>query len=421
MYEDSEAELDRFDGFVNHLLRRLDALPPQLRDAISTDLDRLLVLLKDRRKPRVMLIGRRGAGKSTLINALLGSAARPVGHVRSQTGAATWQTYSASGREIDILDTRGVQEGSRPVEDDEDETAEASLFRAVHERAPDLILFLVKAKEVDAAIQGDLEALENIHQEVDRFHNSKPKILPILTQCDELDPHDMRLSDGDPEKSRNIELACDVLTAHLRASKYVWEHTGSGVIPTAGSVYFEADGSINKRRDFRWNIDLLATQMQAALPDATQLNFVRLAQFRQVQRKLAERVVTITGGLCAAIGLQPIPVADLPVLTSLQLTMILTIAYISGREVSLETAREFAASMGLNVGAAFTLREVARALAKFVPVAGNVVSSGIAYAGTEAVGRAAIMYYIDRKAINEIQAHVNHAFHRIQEKLNRKE
>jgi len=56
----------------------------------------------------------------------------------------------------------------------------------------------------------------------------------------------------------------------------------------------------------------------------------------------------------------------------------------------------------VNVGTAFTLREGARALAKFVfPGAGLVISGGVAAAGTYGIGRAATAFFIDKKSIEE--------------------
>ena len=57
---------------------------------------------------------------------------------------------------------------------------------------------------------------------------------------------------------------------------------------------------------------------------------------------------------------------------------------------------------GANVGTAFALREGARALAKVVfPGAGSVVSSGVAFAGTWALGEAAIAYFVHGSTLRE--------------------
>src|ERR1041384_199721 len=95
------------------------------------------------------------------------------------------------------------------------------------------------------------------------------------------------------------------------------------------------------------------------------------------------------------MGAQPIPLADLPILAALQLVMVSGIMYISGRERSLRAATEFITALGVNVGAGMVLREGARALLKFFPGWGNVVCGAVAGAGTYAIGRAAIVYFLE--------------------------
>jgi hypothetical protein len=64
-------------------------------------------------------------------------------------------------------------------------------------------------------------------------------------------------------------------------------------------------------------------------------------------------------------------------------------------------AAEFLASIGANLGLGFAFREAARALVRVVPFWGNAVSGFVAGAGTYAIGRAAIAYFIDDSPIQE--------------------
>src|ERR1041384_8162038 len=95
------------------------------------------------------------------------------------------------------------------------------------------------------------------------------------------------------------------------------------------------------------------------------------------------------------MGAQPIPLADLPILTALQLMMVAGVMYISGRERSLRAATEFITALGVNVGAGMILREGTRALLKFFPGWGNIVCGAVAGAGTYAIGRASIVYFLE--------------------------
>jgi uncharacterized protein (DUF697 family) len=144
-------------------------------------------------------------------------------------------------------------------------------------------------------------------------------------------------------------------------------------------------------------MSLLARQ----LPNEARVEMVRIARDRAAQIEIAQSLVKSTTAICTAIGAQPIPLADLPILTALQLVMVSGIMYIGGREKSLRAATEFIGALGVNVGAGMILREGTRAILKFFPGWGNVVCGMVAGAGTYAIGRAAIVYFLEGVSLKD--------------------
>ena len=59
------------------------------------------------------------------------------------------------------------------------------------------------------------------------------------------------------------------------------------------------------------------------------------------------------------------------------------------------------AALGANVGAGMLLREGTRAVLKFFPGWGNVVCGMVAGAGTYAIGRAAIVYFLEGLSLRD--------------------
>jgi uncharacterized protein (DUF697 family) len=159
----------------------------------------------------------------------------------------------------------------------------------------------------------------------------------------------------------------------------------------AGATGYEA------KADSQRFMSLLARE----LPNEARVEMVRIARDRAAQVEIAQMLVKSTTAICAAIGAQPIPLADLPILTALQLAMVSGIMYISGRERSLRAATEFVGALGVNVGAGMVLREGTRALLKFFPGWGNVVCGMVAGAGTYAIGRAAIAYFLEGVSLKD--------------------
>jgi uncharacterized protein (DUF697 family) len=87
------------------------------------------------------------------------------------------------------------------------------------------------------------------------------------------------------------------------------------------------------------------------------------------------------------------PIADILILTPLQLAMIAIVGGISCRTVSRETAAEYVTASGVTLGAGYALRTVAQQLVRFVPYAGPGISGAIAGAGTYAIGKSAETYF----------------------------
>src|SRR6266516_3561488 len=145
----------------------------------------------------------------------------------------------------------------------------------------------------------------------------------------------------------------------------------------------------------------LMSLLAAELPNQAKIEMIRISRDRQAQLHVAQMLIKSTTAICAAIGAQPIPLADMPILTSLQVLMVSGIMYISGRERSFRAATEFIAALGANLGAGMLLREGARAMLKFFPGWGNIVCGMVAGAGTYAIGHAALAYFLEGVTLGE--------------------
>jgi predicted GTPase len=395
---------------IAEAVQRLEEMLAFLPDGVAKDLRLKIATLRgiilEQRPPAFVLIGRRGAGKSSLINALFGAKVAEVGHVKSQTGRGKWFDYKGEGGTLAILDTRGVQEGSTPEEADEARTAIQSIVLEVRKKAPDVILFLVKATEIDAAIDGDLDALEKVLDDVHHEHKIKPPVIAIATHCDILEPKDTRLHKQDEEPRADVDEKLirvseveRLLEKKLRSRHMVGPHFVKA-IGISSYLSFKGDGSL--RSDARWRVDELTRLLYKHMPDAGRGMLVRIARVQALQEELAITLTRATAALCAGIAAVPIPIADVIPLTAVQVSLIAGIAWISGRPLSQKVAAEFLTSMGINIGAGFALREAARAIIKFVfPGAGVAVSGAIAFAGTMAIGAAARAYFIRKEPLEK--------------------
>lgn len=390
---------------VEELLQFLP-LHPETVKGIQHKVALLRTILLEQRPPAFALVGRRGAGKSSLVNALFGTKVAEVGHVKSQTGQGRWFEHASERGAISVLDTRGIQEGSRPSERDVSKDAVSSIVYELKKKVPDVIVFLVKATEADSAIDTDLQTLERIYADIEREHRFRPPLVAIATHCDVLEPKATRLHYAEHENREDLDeklARVSDVEHHLETKIRERAKLAGHLVYVRGvSTYLSFRDNGEVRADERWRMDELVGALFKHLPDAGRGTFVRIARVRGLQEQLATDLTRASAVICTGIAALPIPIADVFPITGMQIALVAGIAWLSGRPLDRRAAVEFLGAMGANVGAGFVLREGFRALMKVVtPGFGSMVSGAIAFAGTMAIGAAAREYFLRGSSVED--------------------
>jgi uncharacterized protein (DUF697 family) len=128
-----------------------------------------------------------------------------------------------------------------------------------------------------------------------------------------------------------------------------------------------------------------------ATPLAARLPVLRRAVCEELIRKLSRQNALV--GVAVFV-----PGADLPVLTLNQVRLVLRIADAYGFEIDKKRLPEVLGVIGSGLG----LRAVARRAIGFVPVVGWAVKGAVAYAGTRALGEAAMRYFERRAPVTRV-------------------
>ncbi|EYB67319.1 hypothetical protein DEIPH_ctg044orf0036 [Deinococcus phoenicis] len=103
-----------------------------------------------------------------------------------------------------------------------------------------------------------------------------------------------------------------------------------------------------------------------------------------------EEVIKSAALLSGAIAVEPIPFADILLITPVQAKMVLHIGKIYGFDITPDRAREIVQELGATVAYGMLARQVMRGLAKLaLPVIGGLITAPAVYGWTFALGRVA--------------------------------
>jgi uncharacterized protein len=331
---------------IERLERLLARLPEKIRRPVLRELTPLKELFLKQRSPRFLFVGSSGTPMQRIIDLLFPQEPGTPSNVTVMP-VHRWTDWNIAGHgTISILDAR-----------DAVESIEIQIEEDLERQPPDVIFFFDDDDESDLQRLIATNTVTRAGQEIGTPTDGG-KIIGLCI--------------GSEKRMAHLEQALQAQPA-LRDRLLI-------VIRLTGKE------SADARR--------LMSVLVGELPNEAKIEMIRISRDREAQHHVAQMLIKSTTAICTAIGAQPIPLADMPVLTSLQVMMVSGIMYISGRERSLRAATEFITALGANVGAGMLLREGARAMLKFFPGWGNVLCGMIAGAGTYAIGRAASAFFI---------------------------
>jgi uncharacterized protein (DUF697 family) len=328
--------------------RLLAKLPEKIRRPVLRELTPLKELFLQQRPPRFLFIGSSKMPTNRIINALFASGTPEQMNVALMP-VHRWMDWDVSGHgTISILDAR-----------DAGGSAAAQVKEDLKRQAADIIFFF-----------------DDSESNLEKSSAANPANFLLHMQ------HDFGGALGDA-KIIGVCFGSEKRTAQLEEALKSQPAIRDRSLKVVQLTEVHSGGA-------RGLLSLLTEE----LPNQAKIEMIRISGDREAQHHVAQMLIKSTTAICTAIGAQPIPLADMPILTSLQGVMVSGIMYISGRERSLRAAAEFITALGANVGAGMLLREGTRAVLKFFPGWGNVVCGMVAGAGTYAIGRAASAFFI---------------------------
>ena len=401
-----------------------DAIPEKtrvmLKDTILGDkeLKSLMEGIDSHRPPRIFLVGRTGVGKSSLINALCGSYVAPVSDTRSCTeNAQEYKCMDGDRVLMEILDTRGIAESESL---NTEISAEEMLINQINEFSPDVAIMMLNCTHRDD-VNSDVSFLKKLVKSYSEINSMRLPVVVVVNKSDEMAPTRFKVPTEYPQNKISkiqevVQYYKGIIVKNglkiddiIAVSSLIDWQTPDGTEVDVEYIDNLPKNDIDNLQigfDGRYNIEELLDILEGAILDfEAQMGLRMAARLTEVVHRLARHLNKIFSGISATVALTPIPISDIYVLLIIQSILVSLIASLSGRDISLDTAKEFIFSISGVAGAGFVFRVVAQQASKFLngvwPGAGSAVSSGIAALGTSAIGKAAIAYYIDDQDMEE--------------------
>ncbi|MEO1589652.1 MAG: DUF697 domain-containing protein [Cyanobacteria bacterium J06632_22] len=325
-----------------------------------------------------LLIGKPQAGKSSIVRGLTGVSSEIVGQgFRPHTQHTERYAYPAEDLPLLLFtDTVGLGEAAQ----DTDAIIEELLDDLEQpKRGARILILTVKINDF---------ATDALYQTADALHRQYPDI-PILlavTCLHELYPNPSDDHTAYPPSQTEVQRA---FLGH--------KETFKGLYDQAVLIDFTlAEDGFNP---IFYGLEAFRDQLAELLPEAEARAIYQLldeqdnasAQLGSLYRDVGRRYISAFAVAAATLAAVPLPFATMPVLTALQVSMIVALGQLYGQTLTASQAGGVAST----IAGGFLAQAIGRELIKFIPGIGSVVAASWAAAYTWALGEGACVYFGD--------------------------
>ena len=321
-------------------------------------------------KLNILIVGKTGYGKSTLINTIFGEKLAQSGTGKPITQEIKCYT-STKQPDLAIYDSRGLELNAPDTITNIEQFLSSNRSKDPNEQIH-IVWFCIAEPS---------RRLENA--EIKLFKAIKQHKFPLVAV----------ITKASQDKDENGQSFKAIVQGKLSIDE-------SQVVRTRALEIEDDDGNLQKPK----GIDELLEQSCKYMDEGKANALARFQDYNKEQRRQAniahaKTLVNRYATSCSAAAVTPIPFSDIAILTPIQIGMILHISNIFGINISKENAAQLVATLTSVVGAAFGLRflaQIAGNLLKLIPgfgsVTGGAINATIAFGATKVMGNAYIAY-----------------------------
>lgn len=333
----------------------------------------------------VLLIGKPQAGKSSIVRGLTGVSADIVGQ-GFQPHTQNTERYAFPSEELPLLiftDTVGLGDVNR-----ETEAIIEELTQDLQEDSGRARILILTVKVTDFATDSLAQIAASLRQRYPQI----PCLLAVTCLHEtypELDNHPPY-----PPQTPALQRA---VAAHQETFGNVCQSAGS---PSENSLVLidftlEEDGY----DPVFYGLEALQEALADLLPEAESRTIYQLLDERQeaaeqlgsLYRDVGRRYISAFAVIAATLAAVPLPFATMPVLTTLQVSMVGLLGKLYGQTLSPSQAGGVVSA----IAGGFLAQAVGRELIKFIPGFGSVLAASWAAGYTWALGEGACTYFGD--------------------------
>lgn len=358
---------------------------------------------------QVILIGKPQAGKSSIVRAMTGATPDIIGQgFRPHTTHIQRYTYPTEDLPLLIFtDTIGLGEGQQTQDAIVQELQD--LLNAAPDcpetQAAKIIILTVKVNDFAT------DALQQVIRQLRRDHPEVPCLL-VITCLHELYPSAQTRHGVYPPDWPDLQRSAQALQTQFAP----W---------CDRSVLIDFTLEEDDFKPVFYGLEAFVEALGELLPEAESrmihqlLDQVPLGeQIGSLYREAGRRYILPFSMMAATLAAVPLPFATMPVLTSLQVTLVGLLGRLYGQPLSVSQAGGVASA----IAGGFLAQMIGREIIKFIPGFGSVVAASWAAAYTWALGEGACVYFGDlmggrKPDPNRIQATMKQAFQDAKERF----